>query len=102
MQLPHYETLVGVSTAEGYTIKAKCTRPADVKTLTVPAHKWVVFPCLGYGAQGILQPWDQIYTSWIPKKEYEITELPQLEVYRETEDGYSCEIWIAVKERVEK
>lgn len=97
VQFPHYETLVGVSTAEGYTIKAKCTRPLDGDTLTIPALKWVVFDCTGHGAKEIMQTWDQIYTSWIPKTEYEIIDQPQLEVYRETEDGYGCEIWIAVK-----
>nr|WP_301335076.1 effector binding domain-containing protein [Holtiella tumoricola] len=47
--------------------------------------------------QSILQIWKQIYTSWIPREEYEIVDQPQLEVYFEVDEGYACEIWIPVK-----
>lgn len=92
-----FETIVGVSTSEGYTIKAKCTNPIDNDTITIPPHKWAVFPCSGEGPHPIIQTWDQIYSSWIPKTEYEISDYPQLEVYSNSDSGYTCEIWVAIE-----
>lgn len=92
-----FETLVGVSTGEGYTIKAKCTQPSKDTVVTIPPHKWAIFPCPGEMPHSILQIWKQIYTSWIPRAEYEIVDQPQLEVYFEVDEGYACEIWIPVK-----
>ena len=92
-----FETLVGVSTTEGYTINAKCTEKSDDTIWVIPKHKWAIFPCHGDFPQSIIKTWNEIYTVWIKETEYEIAGLPQLEVYYETDQGYSCQIWIAVK-----
>lgn len=92
-----FETLVGVSIDQGYTIKAKCTKESTHTTCIIPAHKWIVFPCNGEFPESILKVWSQIYGSWMNMTEYEITNLPQLEVYYEDEEGYTCEIWISIK-----
>lgn len=92
-----FETLVGVSTTQGYTIKAKCKEKSTDTTCVIPQHKWAIFPCYGDFPESILKTWNQIYTVWIKETEYEIIDLPQLEVYDESDDGYSCEIWIAIK-----
>jgi len=97
----HFDTLVGISIADYYTIKAKCSQSSDDTTIIVPPHKWAIFPCEGEMPEAILRTWNQIYTSWMSKGEYEIADLPQLEVYFDFESndgGYSCEIWIPVKE----
>lgn len=92
-----FETIVGVSVADGYTIKAKCNQPIKNVTIIIPPHRWAIFPCVGEGPQAILQAWDYIYSTWMQRTEYEISDYPQLEFYRETEDGYNCEIWIAIE-----
>ncbi|MGL4877495.1 MAG: AraC family transcriptional regulator [Paraclostridium dentum] len=93
-----FETLVGVSTSEGYTIKAKCTEKSAYTTDTIKPQKWAIFSCEGEDlSKSILNVWSKIYGSWMQKIEYEITNLPQLEVYYEVENGYACEIWIAIK-----
>lgn len=92
-----FETLVGVSIDQGYTIKAKCNQKSADTTYVIPPHKWVVFPCYGNFPESILQVWSQIYGSWMSKTKYEISNQPMLEVYFESEDGYGCEIWIAIK-----
>lgn len=94
---PGYETLVGVSTPEGYTVKAKCREASADTSHVIPPHTWAVFPCEGIGPIAILRTWDLIYSSWIPKTSHEIMDLPQLEVYQIQDGGYTCEIWIAVK-----
>ncbi|MGL4737739.1 MAG: AraC family transcriptional regulator [Cellulosilyticaceae bacterium] len=96
-QFAHFETLVGVSTEEGYTIKAKCRRQSQDTAIILPASKWAVFACEGDYPDSILKTWNQIYGSWIPKTDYTLAEIPQLEVYFETEEDYSCEIWLPIK-----
>jgi len=46
--------------------------------------------------EAINKTWNKIYSQWLPNTEHTISELPQLEVYRETEQSYSCEIWIPI------
>lgn len=97
---PYFETLVGVSIGDCYTIKSKCKQISADTTLIFPPHKWAIFPCYGEMPEAILKTWNQIYTNWMPKVEYEIDDLPQLEVYfgfDSYDSGYSCEIWIPVK-----
>lgn len=92
-----YETLVGVSTPEGYTVKAKCNRFSSDTSQIIPCHKWAVFKCEGTGPQAILTTWDQIYSTWIPKTHHDIVNLPQLEIYYIDNGEYTCDIWIAIK-----
>lgn len=92
-----FEKILGVSTSEGYTVKALCSIPSTNDAITIPNNYWAVFECEGFGPHGILETWDRIYSNWIPNTEYEILDLPQLEVYHINEEGYTCEIWIAVK-----
>lgn len=98
-QYPYFETLVGVSTEEGYTIKAKCERKSNDTVIILPSSKWAIFSCEGDYPDSILKTWNKIYTSWIPKTDYIISEIPQLEVYLEGEDDYRCEIWIPIKDK---
>ena len=91
-----FQNLVGVSTTKGYTVKALCHHPNPPDSICIPSHRWAVFTCEGVGAQGILKTWDLIYSTWLPKAEYDIVDLPQLEVYSTNDFGYTCEIWIAI------
>ncbi|MGL5695285.1 MAG: AraC family transcriptional regulator [Peptostreptococcaceae bacterium] len=92
-----FETLVGVSIDYGYTIKAKCSKESDDTNCIIPASKWAIFNCSGDFPKSIIKVWSQIYESWMKNEEYEIKNLPQLEVYYEDDEGYGCEIWIAIK-----
>lgn len=92
-----FDTLVGVLVDKEYTIKAKCSKGSDETTSVIPPHKWAVFPCEGEMPKSILKVWSQIYESWMQRSGYQIAEVPMLEVYYEVEEGYGCEIWIAIK-----
>lgn len=92
-----FETIVGVSIDQGYTIKAKCSEESEDTTCIIPKGRWVIFSCHGDFPESILRVWSQIYSTWMQETEYEINNYPMLEVYFETETGYGCEIWIAIK-----
>lgn len=92
-----YQTIVGVSSKDGYTIKAKCYKESKETNLIISPSKWGIFPCEEATSEKILEVWNKIYTNWIPETEYKINDLPQLEVYYEKDNDYSCEIWIPLK-----
>jgi AraC family transcriptional regulator len=93
---PSFEALVGVYAPQGYTIKAK-SKVETKDSLVLPAHKWIIFSCEGQMPQAINDTWNKIYSEWMSKTEYTISDIAQLEVYTESVLGYSCEIWIGIE-----
>lgn len=94
---PQFECLVGIYQDDGYTIKAKCGCKSENGGIVIPDHKWAVFQCEGEMPQSINRTWNRIYTSWMTNESFTTSDLPQLEVYTETTDGYGCEIWIGIE-----
>lgn len=90
-----FKKLAGIYSSNGYTIKAICEE-AQKGSLILPPIKWAIFKCEGKMPEGIDYTWNKIYSTWINKDGNKMAELPQLEVYEDHEDGYSCEIWIPI------
>lgn len=88
--------LVGIYHNDTYTIKCLCAKKSE-NSFLIPKSKWAVFTCTGDFPKCINETFEKIYSSWLSKNSVEISDLPQLEVYKENEDGYSCEIWIPLK-----
>ena len=94
--LKGFEYIVGVYHNDNYTIKSLCSYKSNYCTVIEP-HKWAVFNCIGSLPESINRTWNKIYSSWLSNNDIEISDLPQLEIYKEDLYGYSCEIWIPIE-----
>ncbi|MDD3193878.1 MAG: GyrI-like domain-containing protein [Oscillospiraceae bacterium] len=68
----------------------------------IPAHTYAVFPCKGKMPDAFKATYKKICTEFFPQSSYEYGSGIELEVYpsADVEDpDYTCEIWIAVKEK---
>lgn len=78
------------------------------EAVTLPAHTWAVFPCLGPMPQVLQDTTRRIFSEWLPEnKEYEITAGISVEYYTDPMDypkgpkdeKYYCEVWVPVKRK---
>lgn len=74
----------------------------DLDIIEIPAYTYAVFGCKGEMPDAFEKTYQQIVTEFFPQSSYEYGNGVELEVYpsADTQDpDYSCEIWIAVKEK---
>ncbi len=72
------------------------------EVLTVPAHTWAVFSCVGAMPQAIQQMWPRIDTEWLPGSGYEKLNDFDIELYTQGDlqsPTYESFIWIPVKRK---
>lgn len=68
----------------------------------IPAHTYVVFPCIGKMPEAFQKLYQQIYSEFFPASEYQPCGGTDFEVYPSadvTSANYRCEIWIAVEKK---
>ena len=68
----------------------------------IPAHTYAVFPCRGKMPEAFQKTYQQICTEFFPQCNYEYGSGVELEVYPSADvqnPDYTCQIWIAVKEK---
>lgn len=77
-----------------------CGEALDI--LEIPAYTYAVFQCKGEMPDAFKNTYKQICTEFFPQSNYEYGQGVELEVYPSADvqnPDYSCEIWIAVKEK---
>lgn len=89
MEQSEWEYVIGVAseeTAEGFT------------TYQLPAAKWAIFSGTGSMPHAIQELQKKIYTEWLPTSGFEYAELPDIEVYlnTDTEDA-QFQVWFPVR-----
>lgn len=70
--------------------------------ITIPAYTYAVFQCKGKMPDAFKDTYKKICTEFFPQSNYEYGHGVELEVYPSADvqdPEYSCEIWIAVKEK---
>lgn len=85
------------ATYNGAEIKEK-----DLIVEEIPAHTYVVFPCIGKMPEAFQKLYQQIYSEFFPASEYQPCGGTDFEVYPSADvldPNYRCEIWIAVKKK---
>lgn len=68
----------------------------------IPAHTYVVFPCVGRMPEAIQKLYQQICTEFFPTSEYQPCGGTDFEAYPSadvTDPNYTCEIWVAVEKK---
>lgn len=79
--------------------------PVKEKEFTVeeiPAHTYVVFPCIGKMPEAFQKLYRQIYSEFFPVSEYQPCGGTDFEAYPSSEvssPDYRCEIWVAVEKK---
>jgi AraC family transcriptional regulator len=76
--------------------------PDRYEILTIPAHTWAVFKCVGPMPTAMHEVWKRIYSEWLPQAEYERIQDCDFEVYTEGDNqnkDYISEIWMPVKKK---
>ena len=69
---------------------------------TIPAHTYVVFPCVGRMPEAIQNLYQQICSEFFPASEYQPCGGTDFEAYPSadvTNPHYACEIWVAVEKK---
>lgn len=108
-----HEGIVGASfgkdasdEAYPYAIGAQYNgQPVTEAGLTVeeiPAHTYVVFPCVGKMPEALTTLYQQICGEFFPNSEYQPCGGTDFEVYPSddvSDPNYSCEIWVAVEKK---
>ena len=75
---------------------------AGLDLVEIPAYTYAVFTCRGRMPDAFKETYKRICTEFFPQSSYEYGQGVELEVYpsADTRDpDYTCEIWIAVKEK---
>lgn len=70
--------------------------------IEIPAYTYAVFPCRGKMPDVFRDTYKKIITEFFPQSNYEYGQGVELEVYPSTDvadPNYTCEIWVAVKEK---
>lgn len=86
----------------GAPYNGKPITDAGLELVEIPAHTYAAFTCKGPMPDAFKKTYQQICTEFFPQSGYEYGNGVELEVYpsADTQDpNYSCEIWIAVKEK---
>ena len=68
----------------------------------IPAHTYIVFPCVGKMPEAIETLYHQICSEFFPGSEYQPCDGPDFEAYPSADvddPDYSCEIWVAVEKK---
>lgn len=68
----------------------------------IPAHTYVVFPCVGKMPEAFQKLYQQIYSEFFPASEYQPCGGTDFEAYPSAEvssSEYRCEIWVAVEKK---
>lgn len=79
--------------------------PVEEKDLIIeeiPAHTYVVFPCVGKMPESFQKLYQQIYSEFFPASEYQPCGGTDFEAYPSsdvTAPDYRCEIWVAVEKK---
>ena len=77
-------------------------RDEGLELVTIPAHIYAVFTCRGKMPDAFRKTYQQICTEFFPQSSYEYGSGVELEVYPSAnvqDPDYTCEIWIAVKQK---
>ncbi len=80
-----------------------CGEALDI--VEIPAYTYAVFQCRGRMPDAFKKTYQQICTEFFPQSGYAYGSGVELEVYPSADvqdPNYSCEIWIAVKEKSER
>lgn len=75
---------------------------ADLTVEEIPAHTYVVFPCVGKMPEAFQKLYKQIYSEFFPTSEYQPCGGTDFEAYPSahvTNPNYTCEIWVAVEKK---
>lgn len=75
---------------------------ADFTVEEIPAHTYVVFPCVGKMPDAFQKLYHQIYSEFFPTSDYQPCGGTDFEAYPSadvTAPDYTCEIWIAVEKK---
>jgi AraC family transcriptional regulator len=75
---------------------------ADLTLMEIPAYTYAVFTCRGKMPDAFRETYRRICTEFFPQSNYEYGRGVELEVYPSADTqnpDYTCEIWIAVKEK---
>ena len=75
---------------------------ASLDLVEIPAYTYAVFTCRGKMPDAFKTTYKRICTEFFPQSNYEYGQGVELEVYPSADvqaSDYSCEIWIAVKEK---
>lgn len=73
-----------------------------LEILDIPAYTFAVFQCKGPMPEAFKTTYQRIVTEFFPQSNYEYGNGVELEVYpsaKVSDPDYTCEIWIAVKEK---
>ncbi|MDD3346989.1 AraC family transcriptional regulator [Oscillibacter sp.] len=76
---------------------------AGLDIVEIPAYTYAVFTCRGKMPDAFKDTYKRICTEFFPQSNYEYGQGVELEVYPSADTqnpDYTCEIWIAVKEKV--
>lgn len=68
----------------------------------IPAHTYVVFPCVGKMPEAFLELYKRIGSEFFPSSEYQVCGGTDFEVYPSADvenPNYTCEIWIAAEKK---
>lgn len=92
----------GFPYAIGADYNGQPVEEAGYDVVEIPAHTYAVFSCRGEMPEAFNRTYRQICTEFFPQSRYEPGGGTELEVYP-SEDvqnpDYTCEIWVAVKEK---
>ena len=75
---------------------------ANLDVITIPPQTYAVFQCRGKMPDAFKDTYHKICTEFFPQSNYEYGQGVELEVYPSADTqnpDYTCEIWIAVKEK---
>ncbi len=88
--------------AIGAMYNGKPVEEADFIVEEIPAHTYVVFPCVGKMPEAFQKLYQQIYSEFFPASEYQPCGGTDFEAYPSadvTSPDYRCEIWVAVEKK---
>lgn len=74
----------------------------DLLVEEIPAHTYVVFPCVGTMPEAFQKLYQQIYSEFFPASEYQPCGGTDFEAYPSADvssPDYRCEIWVAVEKK---
>ena len=75
---------------------------AGLDLMEIPAYTYAVFTCRGKMPDAFRETYKRICTEFFPQSNYEYGQGVELEIYPSADTrnpDYTCEIWIAVKEK---
>lgn len=74
----------------------------ELTVIEIPAHTYVVFPCIGKMPEAFVRLYQKIYSEFFPASEYQPCCGTDFEAYPSADvsnPDYTCEIWVAVEKR---